>query len=183
MASQKSKILFKEQFSTGYWKKSRIPLALHHLTLAIGLENQPVKCCIKVKLGPSVFLALWANYGCLLWVLIGPFWCFPLLWLAIVIMIILALIWWHLIINIKSNLIVEFDCILFCLFHFSDIYRSKNIVNNFQEMLENIFHPLFEATVNPQAHPDLHKFLTQVLVKSNSYLAVFRNKWAFCASC
>ncbi|RMX39784.1 hypothetical protein pdam_00007132 [Pocillopora damicornis] len=44
-----------------------------------------------------------------------------------------------------------------------DIYRSKNIVNNFQEMLENIFHPLFEATVNPQAHPDLHKFLTQVL--------------------
>ena len=79
------------------------------------------------------------------------------------------------IINIKSNLIIEFDCILFCLFHFSDIYRSKSIVNNFQEMLENIFHPLFEATVNPQAHPDLHKFLTQVLVKSNSYLAVFRN--------
>ena len=35
-------------------------------------------------------------------------------------------------------------------------------MKNFQEMLENIFIPLFEATVNPQSHPDLHKFLTQV---------------------
>ena len=30
-------------------------------------------------------------------------------------------------------------------------------------MLENIFIPLFEVTVNPQSHPDLHKFLTQVM--------------------
>ncbi|XP_078381801.1 AMP deaminase 2-like isoform X2 [Oculina patagonica] len=43
-----------------------------------------------------------------------------------------------------------------------DVYRTKNLVKNFQEMLENIFVPLFEATVNPQSHPDLHKFLTQV---------------------
>ena len=47
---------------------------------------------------------------------------------------------------------------------FSDIYRTKNIVKNFQEMLENIFLPLFEVTVNPQSHPELHKFLTQVLL-------------------
>ena len=45
----------------------------------------------------------------------------------------------------------------------SDIYHSKDLVKNFQEMLENIFIPLFEATVNPQSHPDLHKFLTQVI--------------------
>ncbi|XP_015756583.1 PREDICTED: AMP deaminase 2-like [Acropora digitifera] len=44
-----------------------------------------------------------------------------------------------------------------------DVYRSKNLVKNFQEMLENIFIPLFEVTVNPQSHPDLHKFLTQVI--------------------
>lgn len=44
-----------------------------------------------------------------------------------------------------------------------DVYRSKKIVKNFQEMLENIFIPLFEVTVNPQSHPDLHKFLTQVI--------------------
>lgn len=43
-----------------------------------------------------------------------------------------------------------------------DIYHSKDLVKNFQEMLENIFIPLFEAAVNPQSHPDLHKFLTQV---------------------
>ena len=46
----------------------------------------------------------------------------------------------------------------------SDVYRSKNLVKNFQEMLENIFIPLFEVTVNPQSHPDLHKFLTQVFL-------------------
>jgi len=58
-----------------------------------------------------------------------------------------------------------FHCInlLFCVLRDSDIYHSKDLVKNFQEMLENIFIPLFEATVNPQSHPDLHKFLTQVM--------------------
>ena len=54
--------------------------------------------------------------------------------------------------------------LLFVLHYFlySDVYRSKNLVKNFQEMLENIFAPLFEATVNPQSHPELHKFLSLV---------------------
>lgn len=30
------------------------------------------------------------------------------------------------------------------------------------QMLENIFLPLFEATVNPASHPQLHCFLSQV---------------------
>ena len=51
---------------------------------------------------------------------------------------------------------------------FSDIYKSKHLLENFGEMLENIFLPLFEATINPDSHPNLHKFLHQV-----SQLALF----------
>lgn len=43
-----------------------------------------------------------------------------------------------------------------------DIYKSAKIVKNFQEILENIFMPLFEVTRNPQSHPELHKFLIYV---------------------
>jgi hypothetical protein len=38
-------------------------------------------------------------------------------------------------------------------------------------MLENIFLPLFEVTVNPASHPQLHCFLSQV-----SICRVFRAK-------
>lgn len=44
-----------------------------------------------------------------------------------------------------------------------DVYRSKNLVKNFQEILENIFLPLMEVSVNPGSHPELHKFLSQVI--------------------
>jgi len=40
-------------------------------------------------------------------------------------------------------------------------------------MLENIFIPLFEATVNPQSHPDLHKFLTQVMYFPKVFIIIF----------
>jgi hypothetical protein len=30
------------------------------------------------------------------------------------------------------------------------------------QMLENIFLPLFEATIDPSSHPQLHCFLSQV---------------------
>ncbi|XP_041083503.1 AMP deaminase 2-like isoform X2 [Polyodon spathula] len=43
-----------------------------------------------------------------------------------------------------------------------DVYRTKKQLANFQEMLENIFLPLFEATINPQSHPELHLFLQHV---------------------
>lgn len=43
-----------------------------------------------------------------------------------------------------------------------DVYKSAKIVKNFQEILENIFMPLFEVTRNPQSHPELHKFLMYV---------------------
>ncbi|XP_074442096.1 AMP deaminase 3 isoform X3 [Larus michahellis] len=43
-----------------------------------------------------------------------------------------------------------------------DIFRSKNILPSFGKMLENIFLPLFEATVNPKDHRELHLFLKYV---------------------
>ncbi|XP_051551142.1 AMP deaminase 2-like isoform X3 [Myxocyprinus asiaticus] len=44
-----------------------------------------------------------------------------------------------------------------------DVYRTKNQLTNFQQMLENIFLPLFEVTINPSSHPQLHLFLQHVL--------------------
>ncbi|XP_029906950.1 AMP deaminase 2 isoform X2 [Myripristis murdjan] len=44
-----------------------------------------------------------------------------------------------------------------------DVYQTKKQLANFQEMLENIFMPLFEATMNPCSHPELHLFLEHVV--------------------
>ncbi|KAL3886679.1 hypothetical protein ACJMK2_026658 [Sinanodonta woodiana] len=43
-----------------------------------------------------------------------------------------------------------------------DVYRSNNLVKNFQDILENIFLPLFEVTNDPKSHPELHNFLHYV---------------------
>ncbi|XP_033972723.1 AMP deaminase 3 [Trematomus bernacchii] len=43
-----------------------------------------------------------------------------------------------------------------------DIFKEKKLVPNFSKMLENIFLPLFEATVNPQKHKHLNVFLQYV---------------------
>ncbi|XP_028431415.1 AMP deaminase 2 isoform X3 [Perca flavescens] len=44
-----------------------------------------------------------------------------------------------------------------------DVYQTKKQLANFQEMLENIFMPLFEVTINPRSHPELHLFLEHVV--------------------
>ncbi|XP_077524444.1 AMP deaminase isoform X13 [Amblyomma americanum] len=44
-----------------------------------------------------------------------------------------------------------------------DVFKSNNIVNNFEEILENIFLPLFEVTNNPSSHPELHQFLQYIV--------------------
>uniref|UniRef100_A0A8C2RIJ7 AMP deaminase n=1 Tax=Capra hircus TaxID=9925 RepID=A0A8C2RIJ7_CAPHI len=43
-----------------------------------------------------------------------------------------------------------------------DIFRLKKLLPSFGKMLENIFLPLFEATINPQDHRELHLFLKYV---------------------
>jgi AMP deaminase len=44
-----------------------------------------------------------------------------------------------------------------------NIYKEMGIVTSFQNMLDNIFIPLFEVTVDPDSHPQLHVFLKQVV--------------------
>ncbi|XP_065010080.1 probable AMP deaminase isoform X1 [Musa acuminata AAA Group] len=44
-----------------------------------------------------------------------------------------------------------------------NIYKEMGIVTSFQNMLDNIFLPLFEVTVDPDSHPQLHVFLKQVV--------------------
>ncbi|KAH9616039.1 hypothetical protein KSS87_022146 [Heliosperma pusillum] len=44
-----------------------------------------------------------------------------------------------------------------------NIYKEMGIVTSFQNLLDNIFLPLFEVTVDPDSHPHLHLFLKQVV--------------------
>ena len=44
-----------------------------------------------------------------------------------------------------------------------NIYHSNGTMKNFQQMLDNIFKPLFEVTVDPSSHPKLHTFLQMVI--------------------
>jgi AMP deaminase len=59
--------------------------------------------------------------------------------------------------------------VLYYLFHFSlqipriyNVYREMGTINSFQNLLDNIFLPLYEVTVDPASHPQLHVFLEQV---------------------
>ncbi|KAH8421104.1 hypothetical protein KR009_011590 [Drosophila setifemur] len=44
-----------------------------------------------------------------------------------------------------------------------DIFKSNKMMKSFQEILNNIFLPLFQATARPSEHPDLHRFLQYVI--------------------
>uniref|UniRef100_A0A0E0LQ51 AMP deaminase n=1 Tax=Oryza punctata TaxID=4537 RepID=A0A0E0LQ51_ORYPU len=44
-----------------------------------------------------------------------------------------------------------------------NVYREMGTINSFQNLLDNIFLPLFEVTVDPASHPQLHVFLQQVV--------------------
>ncbi|KAL4488064.1 hypothetical protein ABPG72_009402 [Tetrahymena utriculariae] len=39
------------------------------------------------------------------------------------------------------------------------VYKNAGLVDNFQNMLDNIFMPLFEVTLNPESDPELYRFL------------------------
>lgn len=43
------------------------------------------------------------------------------------------------------------------------VYRKLGTVESFQTLLDNIFNPLFEATLDPQAHAHISHFLQQVV--------------------
>lgn len=43
-----------------------------------------------------------------------------------------------------------------------DVYKAQGIIENYQQFLDNIFLPMFEATISPSSHPMLHIFLKHV---------------------
>ncbi|KAF8467784.1 hypothetical protein BDZ91DRAFT_793449 [Kalaharituber pfeilii] len=43
-----------------------------------------------------------------------------------------------------------------------DVYKASGLLQSFEEIIINIFKPLFEVTKNPQSHPKLHVFLQRV---------------------
>lgn len=43
-----------------------------------------------------------------------------------------------------------------------DVYKSNKLVQNFEQIIDHIFRPLFEATLCPSSHPELYKFLLYV---------------------
>ncbi|KAI0074054.1 AMP deaminase [Panus rudis PR-1116 ss-1] len=44
-----------------------------------------------------------------------------------------------------------------------DVYKQNGSVNTFEDIVKNVFQPLFEVTHNPSAHPELHVFLQRVV--------------------
>ncbi|KAI7897561.1 uncharacterized protein BX663DRAFT_538896 [Cokeromyces recurvatus] len=44
-----------------------------------------------------------------------------------------------------------------------NIYKTTGIIENFGEIIRNIFQPLFEVTKNPSTHPELYIFLQRVV--------------------
>jgi AMP deaminase len=44
-----------------------------------------------------------------------------------------------------------------------DVYKSSGLVDTFEEIVKNIFQPLFEVTKDPSSHPKLHVFLQRVI--------------------
>ena len=43
------------------------------------------------------------------------------------------------------------------------VYKETGTLDNFQQMLDNVFAPLFEVTADPSSHPQLHAFLATVV--------------------
>ncbi|KIJ54914.1 hypothetical protein M422DRAFT_24794 [Sphaerobolus stellatus SS14] len=44
-----------------------------------------------------------------------------------------------------------------------DIYKASGSVNTFEDIVRNVFGPLFEVTKDPSTHPELHVFLQRVV--------------------
>jgi AMP deaminase len=44
-----------------------------------------------------------------------------------------------------------------------DVYKSTGLMDNFEQVVQNIFRPLFEVTKDPSSHPKLHVFLQRVI--------------------
>ncbi|KAH8104666.1 hypothetical protein BXZ70DRAFT_605287 [Cristinia sonorae] len=44
-----------------------------------------------------------------------------------------------------------------------DVYKQSGSINTFEDIVRNVFEPLFEVTRDPSSHPELHIFLQRVI--------------------
>ncbi|KAK0730770.1 hypothetical protein B0H67DRAFT_527882 [Lasiosphaeris hirsuta] len=44
-----------------------------------------------------------------------------------------------------------------------DVYKASGLMNSFEQVVKNLFQPLFEVTKDPRSHPKLHIFLQRVV--------------------
>lgn len=44
-----------------------------------------------------------------------------------------------------------------------DVYKGSGLMDNFEQVIVNVFQPLFEVTKDPSSHPKLHIFLQRVI--------------------
>jgi AMP deaminase len=44
-----------------------------------------------------------------------------------------------------------------------DVYKASGLMEKYEEVVKNVFQPLFEVTQNPNSHPKLHIFLQRVI--------------------
>jgi AMP deaminase len=44
-----------------------------------------------------------------------------------------------------------------------DVYKLTGLMDNFEQVISNVFKPLFEVTKDPSSHPKLHIFLQRVI--------------------
>ncbi len=44
------------------------------------------------------------------------------------------------------------------------------MLKNFEEFIDNLFRPLFEVSLDPESHPELHQFLKQVRISRSEGL-------------
>ncbi|KAK3311182.1 uncharacterized protein B0T15DRAFT_65616 [Chaetomium strumarium] len=44
-----------------------------------------------------------------------------------------------------------------------DVYKSSGLMSSFEQIIKNLFQPLFEVTKDPTSHPKLHIFLQRVV--------------------
>lgn len=64
---------------------------------------------------------------------------------------------------VDNNLFSPWNCWMIQIPRLYAVYKSMNIIDNFQQMLSNIFVPLFEVSIDPSSHPKLHVFLQNVV--------------------
>ena len=58
----------------------------------------------------------------------------------------------------------ELEAKKFAFFIILEVLKEEGHVKNFQELLSNIFEPLFEVTIDPSKNPVLHEFLREVIL-------------------